>query len=317
MSQRPSTPQRERPTEYRLSLSSNPSSRRPSLGATARDQHVPNQTMIDKYVLPQLHELSDSMVTLDGNMTHMNFIHESITDLNESLSALLYGLMCNSWCVDFPKISHDTPHELRLIEKLDELKQEREALMAKLKPTQATELSGAPFSRQMSSIVPHTLYRNENIQESKEIPINTVENNDDEDNTAASFVSNPTTFKPQSISSFRNSDDLAGNPSTISTSSKLRRRSILHQIRSNAATGSTSTTSTRITPEERKKSLAVSAKRILIQARSSATAVPISGPASTNNNKATNTNSTQPNRTARPRQRTYNSKTLTNRPPFR
>ncbi|CAH02431.1 Dam1p [Kluyveromyces lactis] len=313
MSQRPNTPQRDRPTEYRLSLSSNASSRRSSLGNNGRDQHASNQTMIEKYVLPQLQELSDSMVTLDGNMTHMNFIHESIADLNEALSALLYGLMCNSWCVDFPNISHDTPHELKLIQRLEELKQERQALQAKLKPKELTKGSILPLSRQPLSRGSQMLYRDENVPGSTASSNVNIDINDDEDNTAASFVSNPTTFKPQMISSVGASTDFMGKQTVGSASSKLRRRSILHQIRNNAAIGTIPNTLTGITPGERKRSLAVSAKRIPILAGSSTTA----GSASSANRESTNTEPALPNRVVRTRQRTYNPKNLASRPPFR
>ena len=205
-------------------------------------------------------------------MTHMNFIHESIADLNEALSALLYGLMCNSWCVDFPNISHDTPHELKLIQRLEELKQERQALQAKLKPKELTKGSILPLSRQPLSRGSQMLYRDENVPGSTASSNVNIDINDDEDNTAASFVSNPTTFKPQMISSVGASTDFMGKQTVGSASSKLRRRSILHQIRNNAAIGTIPNTLTGITPGERKRSLAVSAKRIPILAGSSTTA---------------------------------------------
>lgn len=259
--------------------------------------------MIDKYFLPQLQELTDSMITLDGNMTHMNFIHESITDLNESLSSLLYGLMCNSWCVDFPRISHDTPHELSLMEKLNTLRQEKESLLAKLRPqdplhdsaahrlslsrlpqpTTTTKISASP------SAMPKIPYRNENEVE--------------DDNTAASFVSNPTSHpkEPRSAMPQRNLHRTDSPPMQRSNiDSKLRRRSILHQMRNGTASMST--------PVERKRSLAVSAKRIPIQSSSTTTSTTATLPSTAANTAR-----------ARPTSHTNipSSKRLSSRPPFR
>lgn len=290
MSQRPTTPQREKPTEYRLSISSNPSSRRSSFGNTAREQNVSNQTMLDKYFLPQLQELTDSMTTLDGNMTHMNFIHESITDLNESLSSLLYGLMCNSWCVDFPKISHDTPHELQVLHKLRQLNKEKELLLSKLRPAELLKQtqSSTPSLRD----VPNTQYGRVrqtprehgggNEEEEREDDGEEEEDDDDDDNTAASFVSNPTNMAFHSMSQQHSANS---NPQSSLAQSKLRRRSILHQIRSNAASSST--------PMEKKHSLAISAQRIPIKQSSRPAAGAVSS-------------------SVRPK-----SKSMSSRPPFR
>lgn len=350
MSHRPNTPQRDRPTEYRLSLSSNPSSRRSSLGTSQRDQQASNQTMIDKYVFPQLRELSDSIVTLDSNMTHMNFIHESITDLNESLSALLYGLMCNSWCVDFPKISHDTAHELKLVQKLEELKQEKVRLLAKLKPEDASSKSAVPssiqsISKRGSQLPTSSLNTNRNTNTmmlknnedgrptnqkgSHDENDDNNDDDDDDDNTAASFVSNPTTFRsqipnPTSSTSSSVPHRPMFNEKPNQTSSRIRRQSILHQIRNSTGPSINNAASTNPNSNtQRKRSLAVSAKRIPSQAGPSASAI-----ISTNNNTKSNTGNNQKNgisisgpgnrfRTPRPRQRTYQSKDLSSRPPFR
>ncbi|AMD21939.1 HFR084Wp [Eremothecium sinecaudum] len=259
-------------TEYRLSISSNPGSRRSSIGEVndhPRSGSVENNndelrgaTVIDTYVLPQIQELTDSMITLDANFTHMNFIHESLVDFNESMSALLYGLMCNSWCVDFPNLPHDTAHELSIRKELQSLEKERQLLLAQLRGTTSRSLA-------VISETEPTLQKENTqlVKKSTAIPqYNTIsirsmvaDAEDDEDNTAASFVSNPT---------------LAVAPPVIPVQQDVvrskRRYSILNQIRNNESTSQqNSKTSNRLSSlampsitVEKRKSLAVSASRI-------------------------------------------------------
>lgn len=207
-------------TEYKLSISSNPNSRRSSFGHDTLNSSLNgnnlssiNETMIDTCLRPQLQELAEAMVTLDGNFTQMNFIHESLIDLNESLSALLYGLMCNSWCVDFPNILPDTSKQLEIKDKLEIIEKEKQELLSALK---IKEVHNPPSHQEFAkpitkSIVPIKSFAQPPIF----IPLSRQE--DEDDNTAASFISNP-----------------AANMSarqTIHKESKIRRQSILHTMR--------------------------------------------------------------------------------------
>ena len=87
-------------TEYRLSIGSAPTSRRSSIGESSSMAKFTGQegltgstgecseNAIQQVLLPKIRELSDSIITLDSNFTHLNFIHESLADLNESLGSL-------------------------------------------------------------------------------------------------------------------------------------------------------------------------------------------------------------------------------------
>ncbi|AET37496.1 Dam1p Ecym_1254 [Eremothecium cymbalariae DBVPG len=286
-------------TEYRLSISSNPGSRRSSIGGSgdhAGNNGVANNnlgsnemrdtSMVDTFLLPQIQELTDSVITLDSNFTHMNFIHESLVDLNESVSALLYGLMCNSWCVDFPNLPHDTAGELAIKKELNQLARERESLMAELhgldnepsavlqeKEPNATK-SKLQFAKPLHPSMFSTMMTTHNV---------VTEEEEDEDNTAASFVSNPTimNLKPPTAAPTKNAA-IAGPLTAHTKSMKNKRRySILNQIRNIDITGHKSNNSifknttnsavsrTRSTTHplpasnnEKRKSLAVSASRI-------------------------------------------------------
>ncbi|KAH3898865.1 uncharacterized protein SCODWIG_03769 [Saccharomycodes ludwigii] len=56
-------------------------------------------------VIEHLSKLEDKLDTLSHNLTGLNIIHENLINFNESCSSLLYGMMCNSWCVDFKLVS--------------------------------------------------------------------------------------------------------------------------------------------------------------------------------------------------------------------
>ena len=129
------------------SISSNPASRRSSLASTsegnfgsstgnADTNHMDNgddgSNVIHEFLLPQIQELTDSMITLDGNLTRLNFIHESLVDLNESIGSLLYGLMCNSWCVEFPNVPHVLERELRTVKRIEWMKAEKKSLQEQI-----------------------------------------------------------------------------------------------------------------------------------------------------------------------------------------
>lgn len=124
-------------TEYRLSIGSAPTSRRSSIGESSSMAKFTGQegltgstgecseNAIQQVLLPKIRELSDSIITLDSNFTHLNFIHESLADLNESLGSLLYGIMSNSWCVEFSQAPHDIQEDLIAIKQLESLEEEK------------------------------------------------------------------------------------------------------------------------------------------------------------------------------------------------
>ncbi|SCU80144.1 LADA_0B05292g1_1 [Lachancea dasiensis] len=239
-------------TEYRLSISSNPGSRRSSLGTANNNDGSEPDGVVNTYLLPQIRELSDAMITLDSNFTQMNFIHESLVDLNESISALLYGLMCNSWCVDFPNMPHDTAAEIKLMQNLGALEEERKRLTALVEgqetnhePKEAHKGSSAPTLKPPNA----SFGLRASPQRNWDTPVvadGGVDFNED-DNTDASFVSNPV------------ADNLPPSaPLAIAERSRrMRRKSILHTMRSSVAG------THEITDPGKRRSLAVSASRIV------------------------------------------------------
>ncbi|GAV47970.1 hypothetical protein ZYGR_0I02660 [Zygosaccharomyces rouxii] len=253
MSQERQKPVRRSATEYRLSITSNPESRRSSLGGTldggsgssGKNNRLgggagtidDGESIVQEFILPQIREFSDSMITLDANFTQLNFIHESLVDLNESLGALLYGLMCNSWCVDFPHVSHDIEEELQTTKRLEGIRKERKSLLDQLNtyrnksksndlqeqpklPPQAPLKAPPPppQARRNSSVFappPSRLPRQKTYG-----PIE--QDSEDENASEASFVSNPM------INGLSRHEISKPRPSNAS---KLRRKSILHTIR--------------------------------------------------------------------------------------
>lgn len=238
MSQEKPKQNRRSATEYRLSITSNSESRRSSLGGTIENGTASsgkvNRTggvtgsiddgdaIVQEFILPQIREFSDSMITLDANFTQLNFIHESLVDFNESLGSLLYGLMCNSWCVDFPHISHDIEEELQTAKRLDALKAEKESLVAELSAyREKANPSGSQHTSSLRSpfvppLPPSKIHRQKLFKTNSNI-----HEDEDENASEASFISNPTLNVPRhEISKPRPSN-----------TNKLRRKSILHTIR--------------------------------------------------------------------------------------
>lgn len=260
--EKPRTSAKRSATEYRLSITSNPGSRRSSLGGTNESGHSasagianrqgPNngitdddENLVQEYILPQIREFSDSMITLDANFTQLNFIHESLVDLNESLGALLYGFMCNSWCVDFPHVSHDIEGELATTKRLESLLKEKESLLQRLndikhddtKQNIADSVSvGKP--QFVQPLFPSTQLRkphqrsqpNHRISNQPKDAIYYEQGNieEDENNSEASFISNPTM-------EFSNVRRVSVNKGRSNDMGKLRRKSILHTIRNSIA----------------------------------------------------------------------------------
>ncbi|SCV03035.1 LAMI_0H04962g1_1 [Lachancea mirantina] len=253
------TPSRDQrsATEYRLSISSNPGSRRSSLGTTNNNESIEGEKVIETYLLPQIQELADAVITLDSNCTQMNFIHESLIDLNESLGSLLYGLMCNSWCVDFPNMPHGTASELKRAQELVALETTKQQLLRQLaapspKPPPVPEDTRENRAGQHEQRIPGMRTYQKKVAQARgfrglgrpppppvpqELASPSVNELNDDDNTDASFVSNPAISAP--------------------LAKQLRRKSILHTMRNSAAN------SVDLLGPGRRRSLAVSATRIV------------------------------------------------------
>lgn len=232
-------------TEYRLSITSNSGSRRSSLvginenGSSNRSMvlngnNEEDEDVLKTYILPQVREFTDSLSTLDSNFTQLNFIHESLVDFNESLGALLYGLMCNSWCVDFPYVSHDIAGELNVLERLESLAAEKDLLTKQLE--QLKNQDKKPFednaknTQFLRPALPATQVRRSNQRRLIATQKSDEDEEDEVANSEASFVSNPT----MEFSRYQR----GVNKSESHHSSRLRRKSILHTIRNSIASTS-------------------------------------------------------------------------------
>lgn len=255
-------------TEYRLSIGSAPTSRRSSMGESSSLAKFTgqegltssvgeyNENAIQQLLLPKIRELSDSIITLDSNFTHLNFIHESLADLNESLGSLLYGIMSNSWCVEFSQAPHDIQDDLIAIKQLKSLEDEKNKLVREMSNMErgikrkkdedgGNDLSKASQNKQFnqplfpsSQVRKYRPYDNKDKRKSSKIANNSqLENGEDyEDDTSseASFVLNPTNMGASKSSQGHVSKTT--RPSN-NNNSKLRRKSILHTIRNSIASG--------------------------------------------------------------------------------
>ncbi|CCK68539.1 Dam1p KNAG_0B00920 [Huiozyma naganishii CBS 8797] len=147
-------PNKSSGTEYRLSVSSNPNSRRSSLVGhkdtyNTRASSLPHDgkanfedddaNLLDKYLRPQLNDLHDSVVTMDDNFLRLNNIHENLVDLNESFGSLLYGIIVNSACINFAGFPTDTREQLEVAKALHSIQQEKRALLEELDALQKPE----------------------------------------------------------------------------------------------------------------------------------------------------------------------------------
>ncbi|KAH7595463.1 DASH complex subunit Dam1 [Nakaseomyces glabratus] len=236
-------------TEYKLSMSSNPGSRRSSMADAESfndDNMVLKNDVLREYLLPQIKDLTDSVVTLDSNMTRLNFIHDNLVDLNESFGSLLYGLMCNSWCVEFPNAPTRFDKEIRLMNEIEELSAEKSKLKSRLnslreKPNAQTsdekmkKPSGIsqPIFQKPNVRRPRNALNDENLHKfnRENPPVYDDKREADEDtNSEASFVSNPANSKDMQL--------FANGSSNNDPKSRLRRKSILHTIRNSIASTS-------------------------------------------------------------------------------
>lgn len=251
MSQDRAMPSGSKPgTEYRLSISSNPGSRRSSLAGNDsfsgnnsindnRNGSEIERNVLQEYLVPQIRELSDSVITMESNFTRLNQIHSNLVDLNESFGSLLYGMICNSACIDFPGIPDDTYRENQIMNRLRNLAKEKQYLLHEIAnvknekhetPSQKKQFSEPLFSTNQAkrnSSKP-TVNRRQILQQSNGEQLQ-EEYIDDDTNSEASFVLNPQL--DEKLISNSNKVKIQNNPK-----SKLRRKSILHTIR-NSITG--------------------------------------------------------------------------------
>ncbi|CAI2007392.1 hypothetical protein SEUBUCD646_0G03710 [Saccharomyces eubayanus] len=256
-------------TEYRLSIGSAPTSRRSSIGESSSVAKFTGQegltgstgecsgNAIQQVLLPKIRELTDSIITLDSNFTHLNFIHESLADLNESLGSLLYGIMSNSWCVEFSQAPHDIQEDLIAIKQLESLEDEKKNLLEEIsniergasktnadvprenkldKDSQKKQFSQPLFPS--SQVRKYRPYDNKDKRRSTKAANNLSTDNeedyDDDTSSEASFVLNPTNIGTSKSSQGHVSKNARSNNNN---NSKLRRKSILHTIRNSIASG--------------------------------------------------------------------------------
>lgn len=227
-------------TEYKLSMSSNASSRRSSMAMGLADSEnslneEASSNIFVETIMPKVREMADSVVTLDSNMTKMNFIHESLVDLNESLGALLYGVMVNSFCATFPNAPHNLDTDLVHLKRLADLRREKAELQRQLKELTTPKPKMMPKEQIKITHVSKTR-DTERLRSVK--PSMHAENNpqvveplvDEDDGSEASFVINPVNRSRAIAQANRVSK------ATTDEGNKFRRRSILHTIRNSIAT---------------------------------------------------------------------------------
>lgn len=202
-----------------------------------------DQNVLNDYLVPQVSELTDSVVTLDGNMRRLNSIHDNLVELNESFGSLLYGILCTSACTDFPGVTQNIERELKAIKSLHSLKREKAVLEQELyeiqnpsKRNSAKRKNKEKFSEplfpsghvpSMSTLGGHGKGRIPTAND------NQNDNNLFDDNVSEeSFVLNPpvqTAVNPKEHKQW-------SNELSSKRSSKLRRRSILDTIRNSIRT---------------------------------------------------------------------------------
>lgn len=258
-------------TGYKLSANSNPGSRRSSLGGVGNDIYLSgNASMINtsrasineqdnefnllhKYLGPQISDLHDSVITLEGNFERLNNIHNNLVDLNESFGSLLYGIICTSSCLQFPGLPNNIADQLSTINELKQLDKEKQSLLQEISNAKAflqnknsitnAHLSNSnnprnKFSKPLFAVndtrrmKPSTVQqgratsfgnkrqlnnnaRNLNTNGQFDHDDNNDMNNDDDNSSEASFVLNPTNTQPE--------------PGNVDR--RYRRKSILNVIR--------------------------------------------------------------------------------------
>lgn len=110
------TPQNEPSSGRRSNSRSRPPSRsqtplRPSSRSSLREssqraQGPYNTATPLEQLEPAFADLSDAMADLEGNMMHLQLMHESLARFSESFAGFLYGMNMNAFCVDFPEVRY-------------------------------------------------------------------------------------------------------------------------------------------------------------------------------------------------------------------
>lgn len=226
----------DRATEYKFSVTSNPGSRRSSF--INDDDQNSTETVVDKtttaliskndyniisdLIVPQVRILNDSMMTLDSNLQKLKNINDNLIDFNESFGSLLFGLMCNAWCVDFPKNTfQNTDIDLQKLKILDNLKIEKSNLQNELNSLKNALKFKKPLNRT-------NLKKHDNNQSHIPFYYNNNLKNDSEDdtNSEASFVMNPTF-----TTSNENNNKVSSPSINKSLHNKYKRKSFINKVR--------------------------------------------------------------------------------------
>ncbi|CAL9737535.1 DASH complex subunit Dam1p [Monosporozyma servazzii] len=202
-------------TGYKLAANSNPGSRRSSLGGVGNDIYLSGtasmtttsrasindqeneSNLLHKYVGPQISDLHDSVITLEGNFERLNSIHNNLVDLNESFGSLLYGLICTSSCLQFPGLPNNISDQISTINELKQLDKEKQSLL-----------------QEISNIKASSQNRNSSVNQNPSNP-NTSGNKFSKPLFAASDTRrrkpNPTTLRASRASNTSNKRDFNGN----------------------------------------------------------------------------------------------------------
>lgn len=176
-------------TEYRLSISSNPNSRRSSIDhenmytelsdthSNSADYYDNNNgsnssnnndyDVLHKYLLPQINELHDSFITMENNYLKLNYIHNSLVDLNESFGSLLYGLIINSACYQFPNFPNNVGQQIDTINILNKLTDEKRELQEELQKLKTVPVKTDIASKNNKNININGINKNYNTNNKK------------------------------------------------------------------------------------------------------------------------------------------------------
>ncbi|CCH60187.1 hypothetical protein TBLA_0C03860 [Henningerozyma blattae CBS 6284] len=312
-------------TEYKLSVTSKPGSRRSSFVSnkdgitlesnTNRTHNLGSNTdvVLQNNVVPQIRILNESMITLDSNFQRLNSINESLVSFNESFGSLLYGLMCNAWCVEYPENHFTTNHikdELMKMKTLSNLKENKNNLKRQLETLQNSAqlksnkpvlpINNVPSSKKQfirPALPNRNVYNSAQLTKSNLKYLNRKNSNfistsdvDDDISSEASFVMNPSGRDPS------NRIQKPLNPNAKSDL-KYRRKSVLHRVRDSLANDGTTYNNT----------LSGKASRVTNQ--------PNTKSHTTTSNRQTRINNLSKSRTAWTRPKSNSS--LDSRPPFR
>lgn len=212
-------------TGYRLSANSNPGSRRSSLGGVGNDIYLSGNAsmtttsrasindqenesnLLHKYVGPQISDLHDSVITLEGNFERLNNIHNNLVDLNESFGSLLYGLICTSSCLQFPGLPNNISDQISTIDELKKLDKEKQSLSQEIRNIKAS-------SQNKNSSVNQNPANPNNSRNKFSKPLFSVSD-------TKRMKQNSSTLRPSRASNISNKRDFNGNIRNTSINSQF------------------------------------------------------------------------------------------------